>query len=207
MGKYVKQSLILFTIMSFMLFGCGGTQAEDAQNSEPQEPEVVNDVEETVKETPTAKEMEETEEETTEEKTTEEETTTNMTEAQVTTTAMEAGGLLAYMDSLDPQYPSIIIYNESDGGTIVNIQEGQHYSLKKGDKIIVNECWDVISSSAFDTNIVSNEFDVISNNAVIIYPDYTKFDKNQKFFYSFRLKSNTDEEPRTITCYLDAPTE
>lgn len=207
MGKYVKQSLILFTIMSFMLFGCGGTQAEDAQNSEPQEPEVVNDVEETVKESPAEEETEETEEETTEEKTTEEETTTNMTEAQVTTTAMEAGGLLAYMESLDPQYPSIIIYNESDGGTIVNIQEGQHYSLKKGDKIIVNECWDVISSSAFDTNIVSNEFDRISNNAVILYPDYTKFDKNQKFFYSFRLKSNTDEEPHTITCYLDAPTE
>lgn len=202
MGKYVKQSLILFAIMSFMLFGCGGTQVEDAQNSESQEPEVVNDVEETVEETPTAKEMGETEEETTEE-----ETTTNMTEAQVTTTAMEAGGLLAYMESLDPQYPSIIIYNESDGGTIVNIQEGQHYSLKKGDKIIVNECWDVISSSAFDTNIVSNEFDRISNNAVILYPDYTKFDKNQKFFYSFRLKSNTDEEPHTITCYLDAPTE
>lgn len=62
MGKYVKQSLILFTIMSFMLFGCGGTQAENAQNSEPQESEVVNDVEETVEETPTAKEMGETEE-------------------------------------------------------------------------------------------------------------------------------------------------
>lgn len=116
MGKYVKQSFILFAIMSFMLFGCGGTQAKDAQNSELQESEVVNDVEVAVEEIPTAEEMEETEEETTEE-----ETTTNMTEAQVTTTAMEAGGLLAYMDSLDPQNPSIIIYNESDGGTIVNI--------------------------------------------------------------------------------------
>ena len=56
MGKYVKQSLILFAIMSFMLFGCGGTHAEDAQNIESQESEVVNDVEEAVEETPTANE-------------------------------------------------------------------------------------------------------------------------------------------------------
>lgn len=62
MGKYVKQSLILFTIMSFMLFGCGGTQAENAQNSEPQESEVVNDVEVAVKESPAEEETEETEE-------------------------------------------------------------------------------------------------------------------------------------------------
>lgn len=62
MRKYVKQSLILFAIMSFMLFGCGGTQAEDAQNSEPQEPEVVNDVEVAVKESPAEEKTEETEE-------------------------------------------------------------------------------------------------------------------------------------------------
>lgn len=61
MGKYVKQSLILFAITSFMLFGCGGTQAEDAQNSELQELEVVNDVEATVKESPAEEETEETE--------------------------------------------------------------------------------------------------------------------------------------------------
>lgn len=61
MGKYVKQSLILFAITSFMLFGCGGTQAEDAQNSELQESEVVNDVEATVKESPAEEETEETE--------------------------------------------------------------------------------------------------------------------------------------------------
>lgn len=61
MGKYVKQSLILFAITSFMLFGCGGTQAEDAQNSEPQESEVVNDVEAAVKESPAEEETEETE--------------------------------------------------------------------------------------------------------------------------------------------------
>ena len=61
MGKYVKQSLILFAITSFMLFGCGSTQAEDAQNSELQESEVVNDVEATVKESPAEEETEETE--------------------------------------------------------------------------------------------------------------------------------------------------
>lgn len=62
MGKYVKQSLILFAITSFMLFGCGGTQAENVQNSEPQESEVVNDVEVAVKESPAEEETEETEE-------------------------------------------------------------------------------------------------------------------------------------------------
>ena len=55
MGKYVKQSLILFAITSFMLFGCGGTQAENVQNSEPQESEVA------VKESPAEEETEETE--------------------------------------------------------------------------------------------------------------------------------------------------
>ena len=55
MRKYVKQSLILFAIMSFMLFGCGGTQVEDAQNSESQESEVA------VKESPAEEETEETE--------------------------------------------------------------------------------------------------------------------------------------------------
>ena len=207
-GKILKlRHLLTMAILVACLVGCGNQESTTTEpTTEVEEP--------TVAEKPTdemepeeVEEKEEPKQEEVTEEPKEEETSTDMPEAQVTTTANEVGGLLAYMESLDPQKPAIIIYNEDDGGTIVNIQEGQHYSLKEGDKIIVNRCWDAIESWAFDTNIVSNKYDEISNYAVILSPDYTKFDKKQKFFYSIWLTTDTDEEPLTITCYLDAPAE
>lgn len=207
----VLRTILILTLTAFLLYGCGNSKDEAPAKEVP---EVVT--EEEVTEEPEKEEEQEAQQPAEEETPAEEEvveepngegTSTDMPEAQVTTTAKEVGGLLTYMESLDPQKPAIIIYNEDDGGTIVNIQEGQHYSLKEGDKIIVNRCWDAIESWAFDTNIVSNKYDEISNYAVILSPDYTKFDKKQKFFYSIWLTTDTDEEPLTITCYLDAPAE
>lgn len=63
--KKTTRLLILLTIMSLMLFGCGSTQAESTTEPEKQEPEVVEEVE-TTEETPTVQEESETTEETTE---------------------------------------------------------------------------------------------------------------------------------------------
>lgn len=201
----VLRTILSLTLTAFLLCGCGNSEA-----AAPVE-EVPEVTEEQVTEEPKEEVQQPAEEETAEEEVVEEpeeeETPADMPEAQVTTTASEVGGLLAYMESLDPQKPAIVIYSEKDGGTIINMQEGQHYSLKEGDKIIVNECWDVITSSKVDTNIVSNEFDTISDCAVILHPDYTKFGEKQKFFYAIRLKNDPDKELHTITCYLDAPAE
>ena len=54
--KKTTRLLILLTIMSLMLFGCGSTQAESTTEPEKQEPEVVEEVETTVEETPTVQE-------------------------------------------------------------------------------------------------------------------------------------------------------
>lgn len=62
--KKTTRLLILLTIMSLMLFGCGSTQAESTTEPEKQEPEVVEEVETTVEETPTVQEEPETTEET-----------------------------------------------------------------------------------------------------------------------------------------------
>lgn len=134
------------------------------------------------------------------------ESSTELTEAQVTTTILEAGNLLDYMDSLDSKQPAIIIYNPS-AGTIINIQEGQHYNLKKDDQIIINRNWDSIESWAFNTEVVSNEFWELSDFAVVLNPDYTKFSENQEFYYKTWLTDDPNEVSQKLTCYLTAPTE
>lgn len=209
--KVWKRNLSL-ALAVFLLWGCGNAEGKTMKEKGTEEVTLEESVieekktEENMREEETAAEESVTEEEETE-TVEDEEKVKDMPEAQVTTTANEVGGLLPYMESLDPSEPAIIIYNAEEGGTIVNIQEGEHYNLKKNDQIIVNVCWDVLEAWAFDTEIVSNEMDQISNYAYILYPDYSKFDENQKFFYSIWLTTNPEEEPRTITCYLTPPIE
>lgn len=212
-NRKVWKLILCVTLAAFLLWGCGSAEGEPAEEVGAAEATAEESVieeektEETEKEEQDAQQPAEKETLAEEESVADEEIATDMPEAQVTTTANEAGGLLSYMESLDPQEPAIIIYNAEDGGTIINIHEGEHYNLKKGDQIIVNVCWDVIQSWAFDTEIVSNKMDQISNYAYILYPDYSKFNENQKFFYSIWLTADSEEEPRTITCYLTPPTE
>lgn len=128
MGKYVKQSLILFIIMSFMLFGCGGTQAEDAQNSEPQEPEVVNDVEVAVKESPAEEETEETEE------------SDGITESFETEEQNQAATQMVDWETFATQADNdkicMVVSNETSCEQKV-LYDGGFYPYKKGDRIAI----------------------------------------------------------------------
>lgn len=204
----IKGKLVLVLIVILLLIGCGKEEAKLEETAEltqnvVEETETVGEENVEVPETDQAEEESEEEEKATKEQ---EETTNEMAEAQITTTVDEAGSISDYMESLDPQKPAIVIYNPDDG-TIINMKEGEHYSLKEGDQIIVNRNWDSIESWAFNTEVVSNEFGELSDFAVVLYPDYTKFSENQEFYYEIWLADNPNEVSQRLTCYLSPPTE
>lgn len=140
MGKYVKQSLILFAIMSFMLFGCGGTQAEDAQNSELQESEVVNDVEVAVKESPAEEETEETEESDgiTESFETEEQNQapTQMVDWETFATQADSDDICLAISNEDRGYQQLITIPEGENNTVYEPKEGDRFAVPVRDNII-----------------------------------------------------------------------
>lgn len=140
MGKYVKQSLILFTIMSFMLFGCGGTQAENAQNSEPQESEVVNDVEVAVKESPAEEETEETEESDgiTESFETEDQNQapTQMVDWETFATQADNDDICLAISNEDRGYQQLITIPEGENNTVYELKEGDRFAVPVRDNII-----------------------------------------------------------------------
>lgn len=140
MGKYVKQSFILFAIMSFMLFGCGGTQAEDAQNSELQESEVVNDVEVAVKESPAEEETEETEESDgiTESFETEEQNQapTQMVDWETFATQADSDDICLAISNEDRGYQQLITIPEGENNTVYEPKEGDRFAVPVRDNII-----------------------------------------------------------------------
>lgn len=192
--------------MIFLLIGCGKEEVKLEETADLAQDEVketeVQEEDVAVGEAGQKEELEVREDEVEEQ----EETSDEMAEAQITTTVNEAGSISDYMESLDPQKPAIVIYNPDDG-TIINMKEGEHYSLNKEDQIIVNRNWDFIESRKFDTNLVFNEFTELCDSAIILYLNYDNFVKNQEFYYEIWLTDNPNEDSLKLTCYLDPPIE
>lgn len=187
--------LILLTFMSFTLFGCGSTQAENTPESEKQEPEVIEEVATVVEETSATQ----TEPETTEPSETEEVVAEDPGEVEYITDYLT---LWEYTATLDPSELHILIYNEADR-YIIDMKEGQRYQLKSEDKIYTMLENGNIIGYGYNDDVVTGyrgEKDAPEQELII---DYSKMTENQEFFIKHRLDNG---EIIQLTVYLDPPT-
>lgn len=207
-----KRLLIILTIISLLLFGCGKTEIENT--SVPQ-----------VEETTTIEETKADETEQIQEETTIEESKTDETEQVQETTVGEPETndtqehqdeiqdpgeveyitdyltVWEYMTTLDPSKLCIVIYNETEH-YIIDMKEGQHYSLKNGDKVFTMfENCDCIGYG-YDFDVVTAYLGAEDDQIKEMEIDYQKMKQNHKFFIKRKLESGEIIE---LNVYLDPP--
>lgn len=102
-----------------------------------------------------------------------------------------------YMDSLDPEKPAIVIYNNEEG-YMVNMQEGQHYQMKKSDELFFN-FQDAIGYG-MNLELVNGGYQPVDHNYTIANLHLDKFTDDQEFYV-------IDPNDNKITCYLTPPSE
>ena len=191
--------LVTLSLIACLLVGCGNSKAET-------QPEIATEeTTEEVKEEPTAEPETKEDEAVAEETTSEDETVAEETTAEETDSAdpgevtyiTDFTSIDDYMASLDSESPAIVIYNEQEG-YIINMQEGQHYQLKKDDQVILNFT-DMIGYG-MNPELV----DGISKNVGWAYSvamlKLENFVNDQEFYI-------IDPNDNKITCYLAPPTE
>ncbi|MGN0132807.1 MAG: hypothetical protein ACI4AA_10235 [Lachnospiraceae bacterium] len=193
----VLRLVLSVTLAAFLLCGCGNSKEAPAEEV----PEVA--VEEEVTE---ENEVEEEEQQSVEEETSagEEVAEEPKEEGEEVTYITDYGTLDNYMKDLEVNKPAILIYNEIEG-YIIKMEEGQHYTLKKDDKIIINKTSNA-SAIGYNFNVVETHNNFCACGEELI-PIYSEFEQNQEFFYSIWLTDDPDEVPLKLTCYLDAPAE
>lgn len=106
-----------------------------------------------------------------------------------------------YMGGFDMSTsPVIVIYNEQEG-YLINMQEGQHYQLDSNDVILCNikktdneSDYDI----AFRVDLETEE--VVFPNYHMVIPDYTKWTKEEKYY--FKIYDKEGNELGGVTCYL-----
>lgn len=105
-----------------------------------------------------------------------------------------------YMGGLDSEKPAIVIYNQQEG-YLINMQEGQHYQLDSNDVILCNikktdneSDYDI----AFRVDLETEE--VVFPNYHMVIPDYTKWTKEEKYY--FKIYDKEGNELGGVTCYL-----
>lgn len=204
--------LVLTTIISLSLFGCGNSQAEStpATAASEQEPAVAEET--TIEETSTEI-VDDVQEETAGAEEEDQETATETEEsAEVEEVAEDPGEveyitgyltIFEYTKNLDPSKLCILIYNETDG-YIIDMKEGQHYQLKKGDKIYSLFENGSIVGYGFNFEIVKSIVGPENEPEQEYEIDYSKMTENQEFFIKRKLDSG---EFVQLTVYLDPPTE
>lgn len=126
--KKTKRLLILLTIMSLMLFGCGSTQAESTTEPEKQEPEVVEEVETTVEETPTVQEKPEITEETTEAEDQSKETT-QMVDWETFATQADSDDICLTVSNEDMGYQQLIMIPDGENNAFYEPKEGDRFAV------------------------------------------------------------------------------
>lgn len=207
-GKTMKEKTVLRTILSltlaaFLLSGCGNSKETPAEEvpTVAAEEEVTEEPEKEEQDAQQPVEEETPAEEEVAEELKEEETSNDMPEAQVTTTVENFDGLVDYMVALDPETPHIVIYNEAEG-YIIDMKEGEHYQLKKDDRIFLNTNKNIKAASY---SIPKISYQPIAGGSEII-PDYSQFKVGELHYYDIYLSDNYDEYVE-ISCYLDPPIE
>lgn len=106
-----------------------------------------------------------------------------------------------YMGGFDMSTsPVIVIYNEQEG-YLINMQEGQHYQLDSNDVILCNikktdneSDYDI----AFRVDLETEE--VVFPNYHMVIPDYTKWTKEEKYY--FKIYDKEGNKLGAVTCYL-----
>ncbi|MGN0132501.1 MAG: hypothetical protein ACI4AA_08670 [Lachnospiraceae bacterium] len=203
-NRKVWKLILSVTLAAFLLWGCGSAEGEPAEEAGAAEVTAEESVIEEEKTEKTEKEEESVEEEPAaeEESVADEETSNDMPEAQVTTTVENFDGLVDYMVALDPETPHIVIYNEAEG-YIIDMKEGEHYQLKKDDRIFLNVNSDYMKNVAY--SMPDTSYQPISGSWEII-PDYSQFKVGELHYYDIYLSDNYNEYVE-ISCYLDPPIE
>lgn len=193
--NYKTRLLITLLIMVLMLFGCGNTQAETtpAPVPEEKEPEMV---EETKVEEPEPEVVEDVQEETTETTETEEKAVVDEVEYII-----DFGTLEEYLATKSNNEPILLIYNKSEG-YIVELEDEQHYAMKKDDKLISTGIpnYDDI---AFPSRTIKSS--VVDGPTCQYELDYSNFEPNKKF--ELRKILDNGELEHIVSCYLDPPTD
>ena len=197
--------LVTLSLIVCLLVGCGNSKAETQPEVATEETPTVEEATEEVKEEPTAEPETKEDEAVAEETTSEDETVAEETTVEETDSAdpgevtyiTDFTSIDDYMASLDSESPAIVIYNEQEG-YIINMQEGQHYQLKKDDQVILNFT-DMIGYG-MNPELV----DGISKNVGWAYSvamlKLENFVNDQEFYI-------IDPNDNKITCYLTPPTE
>lgn len=199
----VLRTILVATIMAFLLIGCGKAEVEpeevpEVTQEEVKEPEVEKEEEAELQE----EEQKEEEPEVQEEVVEEEKASNEMPEAQVTTTVADNTEFAMYMSKIGETEPHVVIYNEVEG-YVIDMKEGEYYQLKANDRIFFN--W---NTNIGEMSYSIPEKDYISTaEAIEIIPDYEKFDNPLECRYKIVLKDDPTGERIKLTCYLDAPAE
>lgn len=102
-----------------------------------------------------------------------------------------------YMDGLGSEKPAIVIYNQQEG-YLINMQEGQHYQMKKTDELFLN-FQDAIGYG-MNLELVDGGYQPVDHNYTIANLNLDKFTDNQEFYI-------IDPNDNKITCYLTPPSE
>ena len=221
----IVHSLMVAGLAACLLAGCGNaktesssdtaveetTDAEAATESEAAENEAAEEQSDASTET-LAEENSSTE--TTDTDTTdssdEAEETESDTTTEATDTASDPGEVTYitdftsiddYMGGFDMSTsPVIVIYNEQEG-YLINMQEGQHYQLDSNDVILCNikktdneSDYDI----AFRVDLETEE--VVFPNYHMVIPDYTKWTKEEKYY--FKIYDKEGNKLGAVTCYL-----
>ena len=102
-----------------------------------------------------------------------------------------------YMDSLDPEKPAIVIYNNEEGYMVI-MPEGQHYQMKQSDELYLN-FQDAIGYG-MNLELVDGGYQPVDHNYTKANLHLDKFTDDQEFYV-------IDPDDNKITCYLTPPSE
>lgn len=207
--KLIVWTILVVTIMVFLLVGCEKAEAElDVMQEEVKESEVRNGKETEVQEKEQKEEEPKVQEEVAEEEKNEE-IYNGMPVAQVETTVPDIYAFLDYSETLEE--PALLIYNEQEG-YIINMGEGEYYQLKKDDRIFEYCTERCIGSSdtleAGGGDNIAKEVDKASY-VYEMHPDYSQYKKPHEVIYtvSYTGEWEKEEDYFLLTCYFDAPAE
>lgn len=221
----IVHSLMVAGLAACLLAGCGNAKTESSSDTaveETTDAEAANESE--AAENEAAEEQSDANAEAlTEENSSTETTDTDTTDssdeaeeaesdttAEATDTASDPGEVTYvtdftsiddYMGDFDMSTsPVIVIYNEQEG-YLINMQEGQHYQLDSNDVILCNikktdneSDYDI----AFRVDLETEE--VVFPNYHMVIPDYTKWTKEEKYY--FKIYDKEGNKLGAVTCYL-----
>ena len=192
--------MVILTIMSFFMFGCGKTEVATDTNTE-NENVVAEAPATTVVDEPQEDEMVEAESAEVEDSNAENEET-KISEAQITAEVSTLEEVVAYALQLDSKTPHIIIFNEQEG-YLIDMKEGEHYHLKSEDRIFETVTHDMAKGTDSIPEIEEKSITAMYE----IIPNYNEFESPQKALYKIWATDDPEGEAKRITCYLYAPTE